>query len=164
MLYKRYYSPNQDHTNMMEPGQCYRVPFPLFIKLLQNSCEFDELNGWFSTLQAAWRIGLVCSMVYLLYSIMFVNSNDGVVVDTQLHKLSVGRSLSKLKPFGASTRGRLRGMRHRYPFPGLPIEHVLVSRSRWLRRDERSQLFFLSARRKTETGLDGLTLNPWFPV
>ena len=77
-------------------------------------------------------------MVYLLYSIMFVNSNDGVVVDTQFHKLSVGRSLSKLKPFGASTCGRLRGMRHRYPFPGLPIEHVLVvTHLCWLRRDRR---------------------------
>ena len=50
--------------------------------------------------------------------------------------------LASSRPLLATLYIRLRGVRHRHPFPGLPIEHVLdVTHLYWWRRDRRQQLY-----------------------
>ena len=59
---------------------------------------------------------------------------------------------------------RLRGVRHRYPFVGLPIEHVLVvTRLCWLRKRWKMAALFISARWKTDVGLVTRPETPGFP-
>ena len=70
-------------SELVEPGAATRVfrgmARPCFCKKLKNvSCEYDRLNGWNSTLQAAWYIRHVrwtCLFYtrYFTYNMVFVN-------------------------------------------------------------------------------------------